>query len=500
MRSFRPATAAVVLALSVLLAGTTAPSSYADPGRPDLPANASERAAQALEVVEALKQGVDLDIEPSMALRALFLLRGELRGEDREQADRFLARPDGQSPGYDGDQLWRPGAEARPECNSRICVHYVTSGTHAATYRQARATLANMTRSWNREVGDLGYRAPRRDGSRGNRAGYPATRGKRDVYLVEMSRFYPGAFALAVPENDPAGTSDGNPRTATGYMVLDQDFAEYGCPSPANCRRVTAAHELFHLVQYAYSMMRESDRWFMESTATWMEERVFDGINDNRHYLPYGQLGRPRDPLTKTDGPSRTDVNAPYGNWLLHEFYTQRRGNAVVKRAWYYASRGRGWRSAMAAALNRSGWSWNGMYTAYAANNNLPAVTYPEGRAYRSAAAGPVKKRATSSVSPTLQPHSSASFRFFPGHDGLLDGSTGPRITLDVDLEAGTNHRAYVIVVHDDGTVRRYLIRLDSRGHGVRSFPFRGTDVRHVTLTLVNASPKSAGATYAASN
>ncbi len=41
-------------------------------------------------------------------------------------------------------------------------------------------------------------------------------------------------------------------------------------------------------MQYAYDA--EDDRWLMEATATWMEERLADGANDNRQYLPYGQV------------------------------------------------------------------------------------------------------------------------------------------------------------------------------------------------------------------
>ena len=32
----------------------------------------------------------------------------------------------------------------------------------------------------------------------------------------------------------------------------------------------------------------------MEATATWVEERVADDVDDNRQYLPYGQVSRPR--------------------------------------------------------------------------------------------------------------------------------------------------------------------------------------------------------------
>ena len=57
--------------------------------------------------------------------------------------------------------------------------------------------------------------------------------------------------------------------------------------------QVTAAHEFFHAIQFAYDY--GEDAWMLEATATWMEERVFDKVNDNRQYLPAGQVA---DPMT----------------------------------------------------------------------------------------------------------------------------------------------------------------------------------------------------------
>ena len=46
---------------------------------------------------------------------------------------------------------------------------------------------------------------------------------------------------------------------------------------------MTAAHEFFHAVQFAYDAA--DDQWFMESTATWMEDEIYDDVNDNLQYL-----------------------------------------------------------------------------------------------------------------------------------------------------------------------------------------------------------------------
>ena len=53
--------------------------------------------------------------------------------------------------------------------------------------------------------------------------------------------------------------------------------------------QVTAAHEYFHAVQFAYDFFE--DGWFMEATATWAEDELYDSVNDNVNYLDRGQIG-----------------------------------------------------------------------------------------------------------------------------------------------------------------------------------------------------------------
>ena len=76
-----------------------------------------------------------------------------------------------------------------------------------------------------------------------------------------------------------------------------------------NLLKVTAAHEFFHAVQFAYDI--GEDGWFMESTATWMEEHVYDAINDNLQYLATSPLAQPLIPLDQTSG------LRVYGAWIF---------------------------------------------------------------------------------------------------------------------------------------------------------------------------------------
>ena len=56
--------------------------------------------------------------------------------------------------------------------------------------------------------------------------------------------------------------------------VLDNDYKSRQFPTntPVENMQVTAAHEYFHAVQFAYDIT--DDLWFLESTATWAEDEL----------------------------------------------------------------------------------------------------------------------------------------------------------------------------------------------------------------------------------
>ena len=118
----------------------------------------------------------------------------------------------------------------------------------------------------------------------------------------------------------------GQPPQASGFCVLDNDFAraQFG-RAPMAVLRVTAAHEFFHAIQFAYDFTE--DPWLLESTATWMEDQFADGVNDNRAYLRFGQLARPGCPLDLFD----PGGYAHYGNWAFWDFLGRRFGTEIVR-------------------------------------------------------------------------------------------------------------------------------------------------------------------------
>lgn len=496
MHSFRPLTRAAVAALVVTgLALSGASASYAEPERPPttpqptLPeqSQGDENAAlQALANAQAALAG-EGELEPTEALVDLAQALPDLEGDDLVAARSLLARPTDANPaGWEAD--YGTVREARPVCGPHVCVHYVRSGPHRPPLADrdgdrrpdwVEANLAVMERSWNVEVGALGYRAPRRDGSRGTLPGNRSTAHKIDVYLAQLEQ---GLFGYAAPEPDPARTSDGLSRTASGHMVLDADFAGFACTRSA-CLRATGAHEFFHLVQFAYDSFEAS--WFMESTATWMEERVFDSTDDNRSYVASGSLRNPSSvPLDSSEG------GAPYGNWVFHELYTQQlHDNGIVRQAWYAARAGGGTsaRYALGRALVANGTTLREMFGLFGAASNVPPAFWSEGAAYPvaqvTATQQPTATFPLFATAVVLQHLTSANYRF-DQRAGVAPGAV-LEVTVNAPDAAGSTA---TLLVHRAGGVTVVPLPLDVAGDATVQVDFDPDDVSFVTLNVGNAA------------
>jgi hypothetical protein len=95
----------------------------------------------------------------------------------------------------------------------------------------------------------LGYRRPRSDLS----SATPEVDGRLDVYLGDLGRH--GYFGYCTTDDGAAWRS----RRVSAYCVLDNDYLDprLGLDSPIAGLRATAAHELFHAVQFAYDWLED---------------------------------------------------------------------------------------------------------------------------------------------------------------------------------------------------------------------------------------------------
>src|SRR5690242_18933071 len=114
-----------------------------------------------------------------------------------------------------------------------------------------------MQHVWVVEVGTFGYNAPLNDSKGPNN--------KLDIDVADIGD--EGLYGYCTPEQQVGGAW-----AYSGYCVLDDDYApsEFPTNTPTENLEVTAAHEFFHAIQFAYDAAE--DAWMMEGTAAWMED------------------------------------------------------------------------------------------------------------------------------------------------------------------------------------------------------------------------------------
>ena len=410
-----------------------------------------------------------------MALRDLFLARPALEGDDAVRAATC-------SPGPPTRAATR-SARATP-CRRRdaaapnVCVHFVERTADAPPSRAWVGTNVRVMEDvWRHHIGKLGYRAPRSDGRRGGDARF-------DIYLKEIGS--QGLYGYCAPERRVAG----QPRQAASYCVLDDDFAasQFG-RAPIKTLRVTAAHEFFHAVQYAYDV--QEDLWLLESTATFMEEVYADGVNDNRAYLPYGQVKRPGGSLDFFN-PNGFEH---YGNWPFWSFVTRRYGINAMRRVFNQVGTGGGLPNRYSIAgvqkvLDQEN-GFTNVLSAYFGANALPNKSHPEGRTWPKPGIANAKRlhpdRRVFTVTRGVNHLASQHVRVNPA------STLGPAWRLGIRVDAppsGGRFTAYLTVLNENGTVYRRRVPLNAAGDGSVTTPFSDARVVHATVTLVNASTR----------
>lgn len=468
--------ALLVLGLSSSLSVVPA---HADPER---------RAPRVLTQAEKV---FDADIDPAAApddatpvLRHLARSLDALKGEDRERAARMLARPDDR----DGDLLGvKYRARSEQVCGPQVCVHFVRSTADAPPRAdepvppQVQLTSDVLEEVWAAVV-DAGYRAPLADHDSEN----AGPDGRLDVYLADIGGIGAGYYGFC-NSDDPKATTGRHPKVSA-YCVLDDDFStdQFG-GDPLTSLRVTAAHEFFHAVQFAYDYGEEL--WFMEGTAAWVEELVYDDANDNHRYLDGSQLAQPWVPLDDTEG------NSAYGSWIFWQFLTELFGEegvtdpSVVRQVWDRAEGETTSMQALRATLAARGTTFAGAYTLFGTVNLDPATFYAEGSTF--AMSPPVtrgmrlsKDSPQRQATATLDHLSTDYYRFRADPD--LSGDLALKVRVDMP-DRDTGAAATLVVHRAAGLDVVKPIELEKDGVGTGRVNFTPGEVKAVHLVLTNA-------------
>ncbi len=434
-------------------------------------------------------------------LRDLLARTRFLSGSEHAEARAILSRPDG-APTFVGEPSWDFDAVPTSFCEGGgrpLCFHWDDNPTNRDSPPPADTnpangipdqiddTIAVLDNVWDTETAGLGYRDPLDDSATTlNDGGGP----QLDIYIADIGSI--GLFGYCTSD-DPHAYEFSAPWAVSAYCVLDDDYrqAQYGIgQTPLEYLQVTAAHEFFHAVQFAYDWFE--DYALMEGSAMWMEGQVYPDVIDRINYLGRSALARPGVPL---------DTGArgfEYGAWLFWRFLTEKVFSGdptIIREIWERADGGpspaygdRYSFQAVRSALASHGLAFRSTFAQFGWTNDLRDYEeadsgYPVAPLAAKFKFGP-SLHSTGWEAPRLAHLSTRFYRFRPE-------AVGPaaKLHLRVDLPwAATNPAATVIVYAKGGPREIHPIGLDRRGEGHVTVEFGSSEVWKVDLVLSNGS------------
>lgn len=172
------------------------------------------------------------------------------------------------------------------------------------------------------EVTSRGFHAPPDDSAQPDDANRRNPDQRYDVFIYNMS-----AYGYTNKELYPNSSS-------YSFIGVDNDYVGFSTLGLA-AMQVTAAHEFNHAIQFYYDCLEET--WWMEATATYMEDEVYPDVNDNYQYLR-GDLGG--DVLLPDwfqfcdSGLEWSDNWHWYGDFIFVKRLSEDFGDDVIKEIW----------------------------------------------------------------------------------------------------------------------------------------------------------------------
>jgi hypothetical protein len=257
--------------------------------------------------------------------------------------------------------------------------------------------------------------------------------------------------------------------------------------------RVTAAHEYFHAVQYAYDF--GEDGWIIESTATWVEDEMFDAVNDNRNYLPNSPLAAPYIPIDTFGN------GFHYGTWIFWRYLTEKFPAAtngipkLVLDVWkrldgaaggpdQYSTQG------LSQVLGNRGTTLKKEIQLFYGVNRHPRTYYEEGSAYQATPTGlNLNFGGAATKGAQFDPSHMSSGTVKMNPNGLSQRDW--KLKLSFNAPPTARGGAFVVIVYKkSGGLDTSLIRLNRDGGGSKTVPFSSRNIDHVDVIFVNTSSR----------
>lgn len=304
-----------------------------------------------------------------------------------------------------------------------------------------------------------------------------------DVYIKNL----PNNYGWTQPDQRLSH----DPDVWISYIELDNDYTHTRTKG-LDGLRVTAAHEFFHMIQLGYNFRdRNKDLFMMEASSTWMEDVVYDDLNDYYQYLPLFF----NDTNVSFD---QSDGWREYGLCLWFHFLEKRFiGKEIIKDIWNEIVKHPAI-EATDAALRKKGhtfseelslfYGWNYMTDSRADTLRF----YPEGNVYPEIKLdGDFVFQLDTTINEEVQPTASRYYRFsmsngtcftlVPTNVNWLYDSLSEKVTLAMirsekhplytNLEQGVQAR----LISEDYLYWRCIAVVESPGQQALLIPFGGT-------------------------
>lgn len=177
--------------------------------------------------------------------------------------------------------------------------HFLVHPAPGVSAAAAQQVSNNFEAAYSTEVTSWGFDPPLSDGGLGGD-------NLVDVYVQRT---------LTATDLGEAFHDFDNTPTTSGFAMINPDAAA----DPE-----TAAHELFHLLQYA--VYAHGAKFMKEGTAEWAAANV---VGHTPWLVTYWD--NPQQPLDCPSGSACSDADLSYARWIFFDFLSERYGNGIVK-------------------------------------------------------------------------------------------------------------------------------------------------------------------------
>jgi len=322
---------------------------------------------------------------------------------------------------------------------------------------------------WSFYIDSLGYLPPVEDQMIGGSNLY-------DIYLLNLPSGYFGiTYTSNAQVENPACASFIKMRNSYSSSIFS-DHTEL------ENIQVTAVHEFFHAIQFSYNCYEKL--WFMEATAVWAEDELYDNINDHYRYMaPW--FSNPEKPLNYTSGIHM------YGTFIFFQYIDEHLGGPeTIKDCWERSNENSTFiadRSYLSIdeALNKKNSSLKDAYNRMrianrimSSNINAGIYRYEEAEGYP--VEGPEIEESINYHTGDYENYSNSGLYLFSSHYIELDTDSPIVITINNDSGPNSDLSLFTIVKYENK--KRWSIRTNN---DINIDPIAGIDYISIIISAI---------------